>query len=285
MTLSIRSSLASTFPPTSQVALRKMRTLRQRDERLLPLTSYVIGHNPTLTTTANLPSKDSTLTQTNSGKKFASDAQDWKWWHSTVPSILKRLYVEDGYTQFPGDSDPKCSHDCSYRVVVISNQGGISLKSDTKAPKSKLGSFKTKVSAVFNQLDIPISIYAATEKDMYRKPRTGMWSELLEDYDLHMPGDLDLENCIFVGDAGGRNASAGNPKDFSCSDRYKPVASSCSHVTNNMVGILRRMSASNFTPQKSIFSEKHRARLPVRSSNPILSQILLPKVRNTHSST
>jgi bifunctional polynucleotide phosphatase/kinase len=107
---------------------------------------------------------------------------------------------------------------------VISNQGGMSLKSDTKAPKSKLGSFKSKVSAVFSQLDIPISIYAATEKDMYRKPRTGMWSELLEDYDLHVPGDLDLENSIFVGDAGGRNAGEGKPKDFSCSDRYHAIA-------------------------------------------------------------
>lgn len=115
---------------------------------------------------------------------------------------------------------------------MISNQGGISLKSDTKAPKSKLGSFKSKVSAVFSQLDIPISIYAATEKDMYRKPRTGVWSELLEDYDLHVPGDLDLENSIFVGDAGGRNASEGKPKDFSCSDRYNPMARLCPHVTN-----------------------------------------------------
>ena len=103
---------------------------------------------------------------------------------------------------------------------MISNQGGISLKADSKAPKSKLGSFKSKVSAVFNQLDIPISIYAATEKDIYRKPRTGMWSELLEDFDIHLSGDVDLENSLFVGDAGGRNASNGKPKDFSCSDRY-----------------------------------------------------------------
>ncbi len=107
-------------------------------------------------------------------------------------------------------------------MVVISNQGGISLKTDSKAPKSKLWSFKSKVSAVFSQLDIPISIYAATEKDVYRKPRTGMWSELLEDYDIHLASDIDLENSVFVGDAGGRNACGGKPKDFSCSDRYNP---------------------------------------------------------------
>lgn len=105
---------------------------------------------------------------------------------------------------------------------MISNQGGISLKPDTKAPKahqSKYATFKTKVSAVFNQLDIPVSIYAATEKDVFRKPRTGMWKELLEDYDIHLPGDLDIVNSIFIGDAGGRSAAGGKSKDFSCSDR------------------------------------------------------------------
>ena len=75
---------------------------------------------------------------------------------------------------------------------------------------------------MFNQLNIPIDIYAATEKDMYRKPRTGMWSELLEDYEIHGQGDIDLDNSIFVGDAGGRKAADGKPKDFSCSDRYDP---------------------------------------------------------------
>ncbi|KAG0652282.1 bifunctional polynucleotide phosphatase kinase [Hyphodiscus hymeniophilus] len=138
---------------------------------------------------------DSTLITTKSGKKFASDAQDWKWWHQSVPDILRKLY-----------------HDEGYRVVIISNQGGLSLTADTKAkaPKAnrttKLTSFKTKASTVLSQLGIPMSIYAATGKDIYRKPRTGMWKELLEDYDIHIPGDLDLENSIFVGDAGGRTA-------------------------------------------------------------------------------
>jgi bifunctional polynucleotide phosphatase/kinase len=115
----------------------------------------------------------------------------------------------------------------SFRVVIVSNQNGIALKVDSKskAPKanstSRLSSFKAKVTAVFNQLDIPISIYAATGKDIYRKPRPGIWKEMLEDYDIHNPGDLDLETSIFVGDAGGRVARGNNPKDkdFSCSDR------------------------------------------------------------------
>ena len=110
-----------------------------------------------------------------------------------------------------------------FRVIVISNQGGVSLKPNTKAPnapQSKYAAFKSKVTAVFQQLDIPVSLYAATEKDIFRKPRIGIWNELLEDYDIHLPGDLDLENSIFVGDAGGRDAVGKLQKDFSCSDRY-----------------------------------------------------------------
>ena len=151
------------------------------------------------------PEQDSTLVTTSSGKKFASDAQDWKWWHPSVPQTLRKLYREDGY-----------------RIVVISNQAGISMRPDPKLPKahhSKLSVFKTKTAAVFSQLDLPISIYAATEKDIFRKPRMGMWKELLQDYDIHLPGDLDLENSLMVGDAGGRTADGGKQKDFSCSDR------------------------------------------------------------------
>ena len=41
--------------------------------------------------------QDSTLILTASGKKFASDAQDWKWWHTSVPGILRKLYLESGH--------------------------------------------------------------------------------------------------------------------------------------------------------------------------------------------
>jgi bifunctional polynucleotide phosphatase/kinase len=110
----------------------------------------------------------------------------------------------------------------SFLLVIISNQAGIALKSDTKAPKvlhTRLAVFKSKVNAVFGQLDLPISIYAATEKDMYRKPRIGMWMELLEDWDLNIPNTINLSDSFFVGDAGGRLPAAGLAKDFSSSDR------------------------------------------------------------------
>lgn len=109
----------------------------------------------------------------------------------------------------------------------MSNQGGISLKPNPKTVKSdqkRLADFKAKVAAVLAQLDLPISVYAATGRDQYRKPRTGMWHELLEDYDIEAADAVDLENSFFVGDAGGREAvKGGASKDFSCSDRFVDV--------------------------------------------------------------
>lgn len=106
----------------------------------------------------------------------------------------------------------------------MSNQGGISLKPDPKKLKSdlkRLADFKAKVSAVFKQLELPISVYAATGHDRYRKPRVGMWEELLEDHDLESTDAIDLEKSFFVGDAGGREAVPGGAaKDHSCVDRF-----------------------------------------------------------------
>ncbi|KAI4245026.1 MAG: hypothetical protein LQ352_006642 [Teloschistes flavicans] len=147
---------------------------------------------------------DSTLISTSSGNVFAKDASDWKWWHVSVPSTLKQLHT-DGYS-----------------IAILSNQGSIGLRNDPKTVKSdqrSLSNFKTKATAVFNQLDIPITLLAASARDQYRKPRTGMWKELLEELDVDVGEGADLQNSFFVGDAGGRAARSGVKADHSCSDR------------------------------------------------------------------
>ncbi|KAJ9421546.1 polynucleotide kinase 3 phosphatase-domain-containing protein [Fusarium oxysporum] len=157
---------------------------------------------------------DSTLISTASGKKHAGSGTDWKWWDISVPAKLRELY-QDGY-----------------RVVILSNQAGLTLHFDpkSKAPKAnaqkRVTEFKQKCSAVLNSLNLPTCVYAATEHDIYRKPRTGMWKELCDDYDIS-ESEIDLGNSVFVGDAGGRTATLGKgpdgvaaaAKDFSCSDR------------------------------------------------------------------
>jgi bifunctional polynucleotide phosphatase/kinase len=152
---------------------------------------------------------DSTIISTVSKAKFAKDANDWCWWHGSVPGKLKVL------------------HDEGYTLVILSNQNGISLRNVAGGPKiiknDRFTQFKQKSAAVFNGLNLPISIYAATERDRYRKPGTGMWEEFLRDQHL-TPEDIDFKASIFIGDAGGRLAGTENGKilkaDFSCSDRF-----------------------------------------------------------------
>ncbi|KAI9714453.1 MAG: hypothetical protein M1820_000414 [Bogoriella megaspora] len=149
---------------------------------------------------------DSTLITTASGRKYAKEPSDWKWWDASVPETLKKL-AEEGYL-----------------IVILSNQSGINLTSESGKPQAdrkRLSDFKTKASAVLNQLGFPITLYAATTQDIYRKPRTGMWSQLINDYNLQAADAIDLYNSMFVGDAAGRavGSSANGGKDFSCSDR------------------------------------------------------------------
>lgn len=105
----------------------------------------------------------------------------------------------------------------SYQIVIVSNQKQIAIQ--PKAPKkpstttndSKIGdskslsNFKQRASAALStlDLDVPLSVYAATENDEFRKPRMGMWREFLDDYDLDVAG-VDLGRSFFVGDAAGR---------------------------------------------------------------------------------
>jgi DNA 3'-phosphatase len=151
----------------------------------------------------------------------------------------------------------------------VSNQGGISLKPDPKTIKSdqkRLADFKAKVSAVLTQLDIPISVYAATSRDLYRKPRTGMWRELLDDYDLDASESVDHEKSFFVGDAGGREAvPGGGVKDHSCVDRFVATIDFCISyigIADFVPGISQLMSAYLSTHLKSSFYMKSQDRSP-----------------------
>jgi bifunctional polynucleotide phosphatase/kinase len=216
-----KSAVANFFTPASQKAKDRTTWAERSPDDDAPATLLVAKYIPENadSTALETPAKrqkiaafdlDSTLITSASGKRYPDDPADWKWWHHSVPGRLRQLYMDEGY-----------------RVVIFTNQGGLTLHPDpkSKGPKSaknRVPAFKQKCSAVLSQLDIPITLYAATGKDIYRKPRPGMWTEMKEDYDL-TESDIDRENSVFVGDAGGRTAqpkgSSAAAKDFSCSDR------------------------------------------------------------------
>ncbi|KAM3451641.1 hypothetical protein MY3296_005166 [Beauveria thailandica] len=212
-----KSAVSSFFTPTSQKPKDRTSWSERKDDPNKPATLLVGKYTPeTESKKTGLRRKiaafdlDSTLIDTSSGRKHAKDASDWRWWDARVPGKLKELY-EDGY-----------------QIAILSNQGGITLHFDAtkKAPQKytakRLDEFKEKVSAVLRNLDLPVTIYAATGKDNFRKPRRGMWDEILKDMGVEAK-DIDLEKSVFVGDAGGRLATVYNGKvivkDFSCSDR------------------------------------------------------------------
>ncbi|ATY65543.1 DNA kinase phosphatase Pnk1 [Cordyceps militaris] len=214
---SVESAISNFFTPTSQKPKDRTSWSERKDDPDKPATLLVGKYTPeTESKETQLRRKiaafdlDSTLIDTSSGRKHAKDALDWRWWDARVPGKLKELY-EDGY-----------------HVAILSNQGGITLHIDPKqkAPQKhtakRLEEFKEKGSAVLRHLDLPVAIYAATGKDNFRKPRRGMWDEILKDMGLEAK-DVDLEQSVFVGDAGGRVATVMNGaaivKDFSCSDR------------------------------------------------------------------
>ncbi|KAL7931928.1 PNK3P domain-containing protein [Trichoderma chlorosporum] len=218
-----KSAVASFFTPASQKPKERTLWSERGPSDDVPATLLVGRYQPeNQDDTAHQKRRkiaafdlDSTLIATSSGKKHASNAADWKWWDSTVPGRLRELYEKE-----------------DYHVVILSNQGGLTLHFDAnyKGPKAatqkRVTEFKQKCNAVLTSLDLPVSVYAATARDIYRKPRIGMWKELCDDLEISEE-EVDLKGSFFIGDAGGRiavvgkgdGAAAAIAKDFSCSDR------------------------------------------------------------------
>ncbi|KAI1084551.1 PNK3P-domain-containing protein [Whalleya microplaca] len=214
-----KGAVANFFTPTSQKPKDQTSWSERAPDDDTPATLLIGRYEPETMGEADRRKRikiaafdlDSTLVLSASGKKFSDDPNDWKWWDSSVPTRLRQLYKEE-----------------DYRVIILSNQGGLTLHPDPKAKgpkpnKHRVPNFKQKCSSILAQLDIPTTLYAATGRDIFRKPRTGMWAELCADYGL-ADSDVDRAHSLFVGDAGGRTVQHGDgktivPRDFSCSDR------------------------------------------------------------------
>ncbi|CAE6521908.1 unnamed protein product [Rhizoctonia solani] len=134
---------------------------------------------------------DDTLITRKSGKKFSDDPDDWKLWNTNVADKLREA-VSNGFS-----------------VVVISNQAGLPVKGREAKWKQKIP--KIAQSALS---DVPFRIFAAKEKDGFRKPMLGMWDALVEEFKKE-DVMIDKEASYFVGDAAGRI----KPNDHSAVDR------------------------------------------------------------------
>ncbi|KAI0637303.1 PNK3P-domain-containing protein [Trametes polyzona] len=128
---------------------------------------------------------DGCLIQSSFPKKGTPPKFDW--WRPTVPKKLKQLNQE------------------GYSIVIITNQA--------LRTQSLINDWKKKIPLIADAIpDVPFRLFAATEKDGYRKPIPGMWYEL-ERIFAQDNVQIDLAASFFIGDAAGR------PNDHSSTDR------------------------------------------------------------------
>ncbi|KAI0710408.1 PNK3P-domain-containing protein [Cerioporus squamosus] len=128
---------------------------------------------------------DGCIIQSSFPKKGAPPK--FEWWRKDVPKKLKEV------------------HEQGYSVVIITNQA--------LRTSALISDWKKKIPLIANALsDVPFHIFAATEKDGYRKPIPGMWYEL-EQIFAQDDVRIDMSASFFVGDAAGR------PNDHSSTDR------------------------------------------------------------------
>lgn len=121
---------------------------------------------------------DNTLIKTVSGNVFPKNIDDWQLNYEKIPKKLQTL------------------HENGFKIVVFTNQGGI-----TKGQTTADG-IKKKIGMIQQRLGVPCHFFAATGPNMYRKPRTGMWEALQNDFNDGV--EIDMKQSFYVGDAAGR---------------------------------------------------------------------------------
>lgn len=99
---------------------------------------------------------DGTLIKTKSGKVYPVDTHDWQIAFPTVTQKFKELLTH------------------GFKIVILSNQAPIG------NGRVKIEDFKIKIENLVSKIGVPIEVYIATGKSIYRKPATGMWKILTE---------------------------------------------------------------------------------------------------------
>lgn len=124
---------------------------------------------------------DGTIILTKSGKKFAKDANDWKFFSNSVGKEMKYYYDND------------------YSLVIVTNQAGLNTE-------EKLNEWKMKVNNIIKQINLPIKILGSVHHDIYRKPIPTLFNEFIK----QSTNQINLKDCLYVGDACGRPTDHGD---------------------------------------------------------------------------
>ena len=111
--------------------------------------------------------------------RFATGPSDWKFMDKVLPKL-------------------RSLHGDGYKIVIITNQLGISKGKPTKPE------FRKKMESITAKLEIPTLVIASTTKDIYRKPCMGMWEHLIVKENGGI--EVNVEDSFYIGDAAGREA-------------------------------------------------------------------------------
>jgi DNA 3'-phosphatase len=120
---------------------------------------------------------DGTLIETKSGRTFPIHSDDWKFISETLTAI-------------------KDYYDRGYKIVIVTNQGGIESGFITEAI------FINKIETICKRLESILKLqknsvsyyYCPTMKGYNRKPNSGMVITAMEDY------ELTLRSSVMLGD-------------------------------------------------------------------------------------
>ena len=127
---------------------------------------------------------DGTIITTKSNKKFPVNKNDWKFLYDiTILEKLKELHNND------------------YCIIFISNQGGLKTDIQINDWIEKMQNILVEIEK-YENISIPISIYAATTDYLYRKPLPKLWNNILDNLKYN---NISIDKFSFYcGDAAGR---------------------------------------------------------------------------------
>ncbi|KAI8897375.1 polynucleotide kinase 3 phosphatase-domain-containing protein [Globomyces pollinis-pini] len=138
---------------------------------------------------------DGTIASVKGKYSFPKDSNDWVWFDPSIPSILLHL------------------DRLQYCLVIFSNQRGIEESKNLKKKvifQSRIEKTIKEIIKYCETLDLkppPMKIYAATEKDIYRKPCQGMWLKYQNTFKSII---INQKESFFCGDAAGRSTIGRN---------------------------------------------------------------------------
>lgn len=144
---------------------------------------------------------DNTIATTKGKSPFPKGGNDFKLWNDRLPDIFHEL---------------KGTH----RIVIFTNQLGV------KYRKISIEAVKQRIEGLIDLMDdnkLAVTVFAAVNKNHYRKPGSGMF-ELYRDSYTKGTG-VDMDESFFCGDAAGRK------KDFSSGDFHFALNSGLKFLT------------------------------------------------------